>query len=58
VVGVDGSPGAFAALVRALAEAARSGADVEVASAFPAGDHWNDPLPIDDEPAPGVAARV
>lgn len=48
VVGVDGSPGAFAALVRALAEAARSGADVEVASAFPAGDHWNDPLLIDD----------
>jgi nucleotide-binding universal stress UspA family protein len=48
VVGVDGSPGAFAALVRALAEAARSGADVEVASAFPVGDHWNDPLLIDD----------
>ena len=48
VVGVDGSPGAFAALVRAFAEAARSGADVEVASAFPVDDHWNDPLLIDD----------
>ncbi|SDL87749.1 Nucleotide-binding universal stress protein, UspA family [Geodermatophilus siccatus] len=47
VVGVDGSPGAFAALVWALAEAARSGADVEVVSAFPVGDHWNDPLLID-----------
>jgi nucleotide-binding universal stress UspA family protein len=47
VVGVDGSAGAFAALVWALTEAARSGADVEVVSAFPVGDYWNDPLLID-----------
>ncbi|MGY1679923.1 universal stress protein [Geodermatophilus sp. SYSU D01176] len=47
VVGVDGSPGAFAALVWALAEAARSGADVEVVSAFPVDDYWHDPLLID-----------
>jgi nucleotide-binding universal stress UspA family protein len=47
VVGVDGSPGAFAALVWALAEAARSGADVEVVSAFPVDDHWHDPLLAD-----------
>ncbi len=47
VVGVDGSPGASAALVWALAEAARSGADVEVVSAFPVDDYWNDPLLAD-----------
>jgi universal stress protein family protein len=43
VVGVDGSPGASAALVRAPAEAARSGAGVEVVSASPVDDHGNDP---------------
>ena len=47
VVGVDGSPGAFAALVWALAEAARTGADVEVVSAFPVDDYWHDPLLAD-----------
>jgi nucleotide-binding universal stress UspA family protein len=47
VVGVDGLPGAFAALVWALAEAARSGAAVEVVSAFPVGDYWQDPLLVD-----------
>ena len=47
VVGVDGSPGASAALVWALAEAARSGADVEVVSAFPVDDYWTYPLLAD-----------
>ncbi|HYY09867.1 MAG TPA: universal stress protein, partial [Kineosporiaceae bacterium] len=44
MVGVDGSSGAFAALVWALAEGARTGADVEVVSAFPVDDYSNDPL--------------
>ncbi|MGY1763526.1 universal stress protein [Geodermatophilus sp. SYSU D00779] len=47
VVGVDGSPGASAALLRALAEAARPGADVGVVNAFAVDDQWDDPLPID-----------
>lgn len=47
VVGVDGSPGAYAALTWALAEAARSGCAVDVVSSFPVADHWNDPLLID-----------
>jgi len=46
-VGVDGSPGSSAALVWALAEAARCGADVEVVSAFPVDDYWHDPLLAD-----------
>jgi len=44
VVGVDGSPGAFSALVWALAAAARSGAGLEVVSAFPTDDAWHHPL--------------
>lgn len=47
VVGVDGSPGAFAALIWALVDAARSGADVEVVSAFLVDDYWDDPLLAD-----------
>lgn len=47
VVGVDGSPGAYAALTWALAEAARSGSAVDVVSAFPIDDYWNDPLLVD-----------
>jgi nucleotide-binding universal stress UspA family protein len=47
VVGVDGSPGARAALVWALAAAARSGDAVEVVSAFPVDDYWADPYLLD-----------
>jgi nucleotide-binding universal stress UspA family protein len=47
VVGVDGSPGAFTALVWALAAAARSGDRVEVVSAFAVDDYWTDPLLVD-----------
>jgi nucleotide-binding universal stress UspA family protein len=47
VVGVDGSPGARAALVWALAAAARSGDAVEVVSAFPVDDYWADPYLVD-----------
>ncbi|MGY1633471.1 universal stress protein [Geodermatophilus sp. SYSU D01186] len=47
VVGVDGSSGARAALVWALAAAARSGDDVEVLSAFPVDDYWADPYLVD-----------
>ncbi|MGY1691367.1 universal stress protein [Geodermatophilus sp. SYSU D01105] len=47
VVGVDGSSGARAALVWALAAAARSGDAVEVVSAFPVDDPWADPYFFD-----------
>jgi nucleotide-binding universal stress UspA family protein len=46
VVGVDGSPGGRAALVWALAAAARSGAEVEVVSAVPV-DTWTAPHLLD-----------
>ncbi len=46
VVGVDGSPGGRAALVWALAAAARSGAEVEVVSAVPV-DPWAAPYLLD-----------
>ncbi|WP_409332744.1 universal stress protein [Trujillonella humicola] len=42
VVGVDGSPGARAALVWALAAAARSGAVLELVSAHPVDFSWTD----------------
>lgn len=42
VVGVDGSPGARAALVWALAAAARSGARLEVVTAVPVDLTWTD----------------
>lgn len=43
VVGVDGSEGARAALVWAVTEAARRGADVEVVTAFDFDFYWLDP---------------
>ncbi len=42
VVGVDGSTESRAALVVALAEAARTGAEVEVVAAYFPIDHWTD----------------
>ncbi|GAA4307024.1 universal stress protein [Klenkia terrae] len=42
VVGVDGSEGSRAALVAALAEAARRGAEVVALAAFEMVDHWVD----------------
>jgi nucleotide-binding universal stress UspA family protein len=48
VVGVDGSPGARAALVWAMADAARRGARLEVVSAFPVEVYWSDPILIDE----------
>jgi nucleotide-binding universal stress UspA family protein len=47
VVGVDGSEGARSALVWALTEAARRGAEVEVVSAFPVDFYWTDANLID-----------
>ncbi|MGY1633495.1 universal stress protein [Geodermatophilus sp. SYSU D01186] len=44
VVGVDGSPGARAAVVWAVRAAARSGARLDVVSAFPVASYWTDPL--------------
>ncbi|MEU2348471.1 universal stress protein [Modestobacter sp. NPDC049651] len=44
VVGVDGSPGARAALDWALAEAARRQSPLEVVAAFPVDFYWIDPL--------------
>lgn len=42
VVGVDGSAGSRAALVEAMAEAARTGAEVVALAAFEMVDHWVD----------------
>lgn len=47
VVGVDGSPGARAALLWALAAAARSGSELEVVAAFPVDFYWTDPYLLD-----------
>ncbi|MGY1700258.1 universal stress protein [Geodermatophilus sp. SYSU D00766] len=47
VVGVDGSPGARSALTWALAVAARSGAPLEVVSAYPVDFYWADPYLLD-----------
>ncbi|MCZ2812062.1 MULTISPECIES: universal stress protein [unclassified Modestobacter] len=47
VVGVDGSAGARAALVWALGTAARTGAALEVVSAFPIDFYWTDPYLLD-----------
>lgn len=47
VVGVDGSPGARAALVWALAEAARAGAALELISSYPVDYYWADPNLLD-----------
>jgi nucleotide-binding universal stress UspA family protein len=48
VVGVDGSPGSRAALVWALADAARRGARLQVVSAFPVDIYWGDAMLIDE----------
>ena len=56
VVGVDGSPGARAALVWAMADAARRGAAVEVVSAFPVEIYWGDPVLIDERRIEAVRA--
>ena len=48
VVGVDGSPGSRAALVWALADAARRGARLQVVSAFPVETYWGDPMLMDE----------
>lgn len=47
VVGVDGSPGARAALVLALDEAARRGAVLDVVAAYPVTLVWTGGVPID-----------
>jgi nucleotide-binding universal stress UspA family protein len=47
VVGVDGSPGARAALEWAWAAAARRGAPLQVISAFPVDYYWTDALLLD-----------
>jgi nucleotide-binding universal stress UspA family protein len=47
VVGVDGSPGARTALVLALDEAARRGADLDVVAAYPVTLVWTGGTPLD-----------
>lgn len=47
VVGVDGSPGAHAALVWALAAAAQAGATLELVSSYPVDFYWADPYLLD-----------
>ena len=49
VVGVDGSPGARAALVWALTAAARRGADVEVVAVFAVDLYWIDAYLLEPE---------
>jgi nucleotide-binding universal stress UspA family protein len=56
VVGVDGSPGARAALVWAMTDAARRGARLEVVSAFPVEVYWADPILIDERRIEAVRA--
>jgi nucleotide-binding universal stress UspA family protein len=56
VVGVDGSPGARAALVWALAAAARRGARLQVVSAFPVETYWGDPMLMDERRIEAVRA--
>jgi nucleotide-binding universal stress UspA family protein len=58
VVGVDGSPGARAALAWALPEAASRGATVEVVSAFPVDVSWLDPLLLDASRIHAARART
>jgi len=47
VVGVDGSSASRTALLWALADAARSGARLEVVSAYPVDFYWTDPYLVD-----------
>jgi nucleotide-binding universal stress UspA family protein len=56
VVGVDGSPGARAALAWALAAAARAGAELEVVSAFPVDSYWTDPYLLDSRRLDAIRA--
>ena len=56
VVGVDGSPGARAALGWALAVAAGTGAPLEVVSAYPVDFYWMDPLLVDPERLDAIRA--
>ncbi len=56
VVGVDGSPGARAALAWTLTAAARAGAAVEVVSAYPVDFYWLDPYLLDAEPLAAIRA--
>ncbi|WP_156036381.1 universal stress protein [Blastococcus sp. URHD0036] len=46
-MGVDGSPGARAALAWALTAAAGSGANLELVSSYPADSYWMDPFLLD-----------
>jgi nucleotide-binding universal stress UspA family protein len=56
VVGVDGSPGGRAALVWALAAAARAGASLRVVAAFPVEIYWGDPVLVDPRHVEDVRA--
>ncbi|MGY1695324.1 universal stress protein [Geodermatophilus sp. SYSU D00814] len=56
VVGVDGSPGARTALGWALATAARSGAPLEVVSAYPVDFYWADPYLLDTQRLDAIRA--
>lgn len=56
VVGIDGSPGARAALVWALADAARRGARLDVVTTFPVEVYWGDPQLLDERRIEAVRA--
>ncbi|MGY1829331.1 universal stress protein [Geodermatophilus sp. SYSU D01180] len=58
VVGVDGSPGARTALGWGLAVAARTGARLEVASAYPVDFYWTDPFLLDSRRLDAIRADV
>jgi nucleotide-binding universal stress UspA family protein len=56
VVGVDGSPGSRAALVWALAAAARGGASLRVVAVFPVELYWTDQVLLDPHHSERVRA--
>jgi nucleotide-binding universal stress UspA family protein len=58
VVGVDGSPGARAALEWAMADAARRSATLDVVSAVPVEIYWGDPVLIDERRVEAARAEI
>jgi nucleotide-binding universal stress UspA family protein len=58
VVGVDGSPGARAAVVWALVAAARSGTPLDVVSVFPVASYWTDPLLVSPDRVEALRASA
>src|SRR5690348_15424733 len=58
VVGVDGSPGARAALAWALQAASARGAALEVVATYPVDHHWTDAHVLEDLRVDAVRAHT